>query len=127
MGWPDLELLARTWLVTELPGRVVTVLPARLEESLPVTRLSRGPGADDGITDAPLLDVETFAATRAQMWQLAEQTRQLLHQMAGRAVYGHLVDTVDTATGPVWVSYENPAVHRAVASYRVAFRQIVAG
>lgn len=121
--WPDLELIAREWLAGVLPGRVVTVLPAAFEQSLPVTRIARGPGSDDGITDAPLLDVESFAADRAAMWALAEQTRQALHDLAGKAVNGALVDTVTTASGPVHVDYGNPAVERAVASYRVALRR----
>lgn len=122
--WPDLELVAYTYLSSVLAARVVTVLPSNLETELPVVRVARGPGSDDGITDSPLLDVEAFAATRGQMWDLAEQARQAIHALAGTATGGALVDSVSTATGPTWVSYENPAVQRAVASYRMALRQI---
>lgn len=122
-GWPDVELLVRSYLAGILPGRVVTRLPGNLEEVVPVTRIMRGPGGDDGVTDEPMLDVETFAGDRAGMWTLAEQTRQALHGLAGAAVDGALIDTVTTATGPVWVDYENPAVERAVASYRIGLRR----
>lgn len=123
MAWPDLELLAVTYLSDQLGVRVVTVLPADLADHLPLIRVARGPGDDDKVTDSPLLDVETFAADRGGMWDLAEDTRQALHALAGRAVDGKLVDTVTTATGPTWVEYGNPAAHRAVASYRFALRQ----
>jgi hypothetical protein len=122
--WPDVEATVRGYLAGVLAGRVVTVLPSQLEASLPVTRVTRGPGSDDGVTDGPLLDVETFAATRGAMWDLAEETRQALHKLAGKAHGGVLVDTVTTAVGPVYVDYGNPAVQRAVASYRLALRQI---
>lgn len=123
MSWPDVEKVATTYLRGLIAGRVVTRLPSDLEAVLPVTRVTRGPGSDDGITDGPLLDVESFAADRGAMWTLAEETRQALHALAGQAVDGVLVDSVTTATGPVRVDYENPAVERAVASYRLALRQ----
>jgi hypothetical protein len=121
--WPDVEATVRGYLAATVTGRVVTILPAQLEDSLPVTRILRGPGGDDGITDSPLVDVETFAASRAAMWELAEQTRQALHGLAGKAYGGVLVDSVQTASGPTWVDYGNVRVHRAVASYRLALRQ----
>jgi hypothetical protein len=121
--WPNVELVVRAHLATALNGRVVTVLPATLEDQLPVTRVTRGPGSDDGVTDSPLIDVETFAATRTAMWTLAEQTRQALHDLAGTSVDGVLFDSVRTASGPVWVDYENRKVQRAVASYRVTLRR----
>jgi hypothetical protein len=113
----------RAGLTGTIPGRVVTRLPSRFEENLPVTRLARGPGSDDGVTDTPLLDVETFGANELEMWELAEATRQRLHQLAGTTIGGVLIDSVETATGPVEVDYGNPAVFRAVASYRVALRR----
>lgn len=121
--WPDLEMTVGSGLRGVIPGRVVTRLPANLESVLPVTRVTRGPGSDDGVTDAPLVDVETFAGDRVTMWQVAEQTRQALHALAGTVVNGVLIDAVSTATGPVPVDYENPAVERAVASYRVELRR----
>ena len=122
--WPDIELVVGTWLRASLPtARVVTKLPATLETAMPLVWVARGPGSDDGITDSPLVDVAAFAATRAGMWQLAEDARQAMHELAGKVVAGDLVDTVDTAVGPVWLDYENDAVNRAVASYRLALRR----
>ena len=101
MRWPDVELLAVRHFGASLTARVVTVLPSNLEAEIAehggVIRVTRGPGSDNKITDAPLLDVEVFTATRAQMWDLAEDAREAAHALAGIAVGGALVDTVNTA------------------------------
>jgi hypothetical protein len=121
--WPNAERTIRAYLATQLPGRVVNELPGQFEDQLPVTRVTLGPGTDDGVTDAPLVDVESFGADRAAMWTLAEQARQALHALAGHAHDGVLVDSVTTATRPSYVDYGNPKVRRAVASYRVTLRR----
>jgi hypothetical protein len=121
--WPNVERTVGNYLASVIEGRVVAVLPARLEESLPVTRLTVASGDDDGITDSVLLDVETFGSSRFFMWELAEETRQAMLGLSGRAVDGELVDTVRTAVRPYPLDYGNPKVHRAVASYRLALRQ----
>lgn len=126
MRWADTEKLAVAHLTSELGVRVVTKLPARFEADMPVIRVSRGPGSDDGITDSHLIDVEVFAASAGPMWQLAEDARQAMLRLAGRAVNGALVDTVATAASPTRDDYENPAVERAVASYRLSLRQYAA-
>lgn len=124
MRWPDLHKLAVVHFTASLSGVwVSTRVPADLEERLPALRVIRGPGDDDGITDAPLLDVESFAASEGAVWGLAEDARQAAHALAGSAVSGALVDSVTTATGPVYLDYGNPAVWRVVASYRVQFRK----
>lgn len=121
--WPDLVLVARPVLLEALPGKVGTKVPDKVETKLPFTRITRGPGSDDGITDTPLLDVETFAGSSEDAFSMAEDARQAMLGLPGRAVEGALVDTVRTAVGPVEADYGNPAVVRVVASYRVAFRK----
>lgn len=121
MRWPDIEKLAVSYLEAALGVRVATRIPGDLSGSF--VRVIRGPGSDDGITDAPLLDVETFAPNQPAAYALAEDAREALHALAGKAVNGALVDTVDTATGPVRLDYGNPSVERYVASYRLNLRQ----
>jgi hypothetical protein len=118
----DIEALAVAYLRSALDVRVSTELPAKLEASLPMLRVTRGPGSDDKLNDRPLLDVEAFAADRAGMWSLADRARVALHDLAGRKALGRLVDTVETVTTPTFVDYENPAVRRAVATYRLVLR-----
>lgn len=86
-------------------------------------RVSRGPGSDDGTTDAPLVDVETFAGRRMSAAEAAEAARQAMLALTGRSVAGVLIDRVATASGPTWLDYRNPAVQRYVASYRVELRR----
>jgi hypothetical protein len=121
--WPDIQRLAVAYLTSALGVRVATRTPAELETNMPMIRVRRGPGADDGITDSPLLDVEAFAATEQAAWELAEDARQAVHELDGKAVDGALVDDVTTATAPVAVDWGSPAVHRFVASYRLNLRR----
>lgn len=121
--WADVEKVVTGHLRAVTGVRVVTRLPADLTGAMPLHRVTRGPGGDDDVTDAPLVDVETFAADRAGMWTAAEDAREAMHSLSGAASGGALVDTVTTAGGPQWVDYENPAVQRAVASYRLTQRR----
>ena len=124
-SWPHLEKLATTHLTAVTGKRTATKTPSNLD-TLAVQgfyRVSRGPGSDDGVTDFPLLDIESFGTTETQAWELAEGARQAVHQLRGKAVNGVLVDTVSTAIGPVLLDWGNPGIQRYVASYRFAFRQ----
>lgn len=126
MRWAYVDLVVRAHLLADLPSprpRVVTRTPADLESQMPLVRVQRGPGTDDGVTDEPLIDIDVFAADDDQMWKLAEDVRESMHRLAGRAVGGKLVDTVRTATAPTALDWGNPAIHRAVASYRLAQRK----
>jgi hypothetical protein len=123
MRWADVELTVITHLRAVTGARVVSRLPANLTDVMPVVRVTRGPGTDDGVTDAPLVDVEVFAGNVDTMWPLAEDVREAMHDLRGRAIDGALIDNVTTATAPVHLDYENPAVQRAVASYRLAQRK----
>ena len=63
--WPDVQQLAVAYL-TAAPGpQWSTRSPADVRRPARCVRVTRGPGTDDGITDSPLLDVETFARHRA--------------------------------------------------------------
>lgn len=123
-SWPHLEKLAVNALSN---GDVIaaTKTPDDLLEQAATGfhRVTRGPGTDNGVTDSPLLDVESFATTETSAWELAESARQTVLKLRGRAVNGVLVDTVSTASGPVLVDWGNPGIYRYVASYRFAFRQ----
>lgn len=118
----DVEAVVVTHL-TATVGATSTALPGDLEGSLPRTRVAVGGGSDDGVTDEALVDVESFADTRAGAADLAEDSRQAMLGLAASTAGGPLVDWVRTATRPVWVDYKNPAVHRFVATYRVALRR----
>lgn len=121
--WPDVQALAYAYLSTALAVRVATKVPGDVETLPGFVRVARGPGSDDGVTDSPLLDVEAFAPTESEAWDLAELAREAMHNLTGSAVNGVLVDSVSTSTAPARVDYGNPAVERFVASYRLHLRK----
>lgn len=124
MSWPILEALAVSWLSERLGVGVSTDLPRDIETRHPggFVRVTRGPGSDDGISDEPLLDVEAFHPDRVEAARLAQDARTAVHAMRASLVAGHLIDTVETASGPSWVHY-GPNVERYVASYRLSYRR----
>ncbi|MEV6124847.1 hypothetical protein AB0M23_30805 [Streptomyces sp. NPDC052077] len=121
--WPDMELAVIKGVRARLAGpRVTDEVPARVETLVPVVVVRVAGGADDHISDTVTVDVESFGADRAAMWQLAEQARQAVHALAATMAGGVVIDTVDTEQRPVEIPYGNPGVRRAVAVYRLTTR-----
>jgi hypothetical protein len=122
--WPDIEKALVAYLRTETGGkRVGNLVPSDVETLPAFIRIARGPGADDLVTDAPSVDVETFAPKYGDAANLAEDVRQIFHALIGRRIGPVLIDRVRTILSPSWVDYRNPATNRFVASYRIEFRQ----
>lgn len=125
--WGDVQKVGIVALTTATGKRAASKTPSDLQAVIAADggffRVRRGPGADDGVTDEPLLDVEAFAGTEQAAWNLAEDARQAIHALGGQVIDGVLIDSVSTATGPVSVDWGNPAIERFVASYRLALRQ----
>ncbi|MEU1152638.1 hypothetical protein ABZ369_06415 [Streptomyces sp. NPDC005918] len=121
---PDIEYAATLWLRARHPGvRVVNELPSTLEQVMPLLLVAVVPGGgDDGVSGTAVLDVQTFAATRTLMWQLADGAHESMLAMRGQLAGGLAVDDVETSLLPGFVTYNNPAVRRAVASYRLTRR-----
>ncbi|WXW93148.1 tail terminator [Arthrobacter phage BrayBeast] len=123
MSWPSIEKALVAGLRADLGVQVGTKVPPDVETREKFIRVARGPGSDDMITDAPLVDVECFSNVYGTADTLSEDVRQWFHALNGRKVAGVLVDRVRTAAAPAWVDYLNPATNRFVASYRLEFRQ----
>ena len=122
MVWPILEPELVKHLSAELGVRAGTRVPSDIDGLPGFVRVARGPGTDDGLTDSPLVDVETFAPTEIGAARLAEQARGVFHALkGGRRLAGILVDSVATATGPAALQY-SPTISRYVASYRLHYR-----
>ncbi|MDX2538584.1 hypothetical protein [Streptomyces scabiei] len=124
LDWGDVEQAAALWLRGRHTGvRVVNELPADLEKKLPLVQVQVTPGGgEDGTTGVTLLDVETFAATRTGMWDLARAVHTSMLALAGEYADGLVIDTVSTDARPAPVPYGNPALRRAVATYRLTSR-----
>jgi len=122
--WPDIEKALVSYIRDATGGkRTGTKIPGDVEALPEFIRITRGPGTDDTVTDAPTVDVETFMPDRGSAAGLAEDVRQLFHALPGRRIGPVLVDRVRTTMSPSWVDYSNPATNRFVASYRIEYRQ----
>jgi hypothetical protein len=118
---PDIEALLVAYLTDRTGTRTVTDLPADLDEILPVYRVACAGGGDDGFRlDRSIVDLDSFAATRAAAAAKADEARELLltdlhtvPQPTG------VVTGVRTITKPRWVPDPNPNLRRFTASYAV--------
>lgn len=120
-AYGDIERLLTSWLAQQLAVRVVTDLPANLDDVLPLVQVTRYGGGDDVISlDRPLVDVDCYAATRGAAYELAQRVRDAVRfALPGRVVDSVLVCRVDTLSGPVWRPYENATLRRFGASYQI--------
>lgn len=123
MSWPSVAKALVAGVRAGLDVQCGTKVPDNVETLEKFVRIARGPGSDDMITDAPLVDVECFSNDYTTAETLAEDVRQWFHALNGRTVGLVLVDRVRTAAAPQWVDYRNPGTNRFVASYRIEFRQ----
>lgn len=116
-----------TDLVTN-PADVGTVIPSDLQTRLAagrkVIRVRVIGGSDDRISDHPRVDIETFAATRADAKSLAETIRQRLISGGHRTAHG-VIDHVATEVVPQEIPYDDPAIRRWSATYRLTARRRV--
>ncbi|MCF0087164.1 MULTISPECIES: hypothetical protein [unclassified Streptomyces] len=125
LDWGDVEQAVALWLRFRHSGvRVVNELPADLEKKLPLLQVQVTPGGGDtgGVDGETLVDVDAFAGTRTQMWDLARAARTSMLALAGQYIGGLVIDTVSTDVRPAPVDYGNPALRRAVATYRLTSR-----
>lgn len=123
MSWPSTSKAIVAGIRSDLSVQCGTKIPGNVETLAKFVRIARGPGTDDLVTDAPLVDVECFSTDYGTAEALAEDVRQWFHALNGRRVGDVLVDRSRTSTAPQWVDYINPATNRFVASYRLEFRQ----
>lgn len=122
------ETVLTTWLKAAFPlARVVTELPANLATVVPCIQVTRFGGGDDVITlDAAHIDIDCYAVDRTTARDLAEQIRTSLRfQLPGQIVAGGTVAQVSTIAAPSWTPYDNTALRRFVASYRVVIHSHV--
>lgn len=118
----DIEALLVAWLQESIEDVTAsTETPADLDDNLPWLLVRRTGGPYDGFRlDQPQVDIAVFAATGPDASALAAQVQVLLHQQLARTKTGTaVVSKVDTISGPHWVPYDNPAMRRYEASYRL--------
>lgn len=124
VGSVDVELDLIGWLQAKAgPGVVVRdEVDNNLLNELPTVQVQRLPaGGDDGFRlDRALVDIDVYAATRADAVDLAKLIRGwLMTELAGsktsRAVYGRITSSPPPAVRP----YENTGLRRVGATYQI--------
>lgn len=124
--FPDIELALITGFKAKLVSTAgqVTVkneTPSNLEDALPFVAVSVLDDSDDDFTRRAQVDVDVYAATRADGYALSEQVRGLLK--ASARLGGVTIDRVLTTSGPKRVPWDNPGVRRFFATYRISTRR----
>ena len=120
--FPDIELaVCRLILPLESVQATGVVTPEDLAEHLVFARVVRIGGGSALITDAALVDVDVFGATRDAARDAAEDIRQLL--IAGmNHSDGVTVDRVDVISGPTERPWSDE-IRRWHTAYRVSARR----
>lgn len=105
---------------------VGSAIPVALKDALPFIRLGWLAGADDGVTEYGVLDVEVFDLRGDDARLLAQNAREVLRPLPGRKPPrsgSFIVDTLDTQRGPTRLEWVDPKIRRYYASYRVSVRR----
>ena len=125
-AWPDVhDVLFHLFddLVADAESQVVgPMLPADLQDRLPLLRVRGIGGSDDRITDRTRVDVEAYAADYPTARDLAEAARQRLLAYPHMTEAGH-IDRVETESRPAEIPHDDQAVRLVAATYRISFRR----
>lgn len=117
----DPEALIRGWLSGQgLGARIVTDLPAKFEETLPVVQVTAIGGAStwrpwngvQPLARQPRMDIDCFATSRAAASDLAAAVEAAVFAARGHGSEWGQVKDVSDSTGPVWRPDYNPNVRR---------------
>lgn len=117
----DVEAGLVAWLQARFAGdRAVTELPADLSTGR-VVRVMRISGGDrDLVIDDAIVDVDCYAATRAESRSFAEQVRAaIVYDLPGTVIPGGVVARVNTGVGPRWIPWDDLNVRRFGATYQI--------
>ncbi|WP_067839682.1 hypothetical protein [Nocardia lijiangensis] len=109
-------------LITLLTPIVPTVKSRRPGQRLPYTVVRRIGGAEDGITDRPIVRVDTYADTDEQAERIKEACRQRITESGGTLAGDVLIDTAREITGGQDGPSLDPTDRRLTAVYQLTFR-----
>lgn len=122
VGSVDIELELIGWLQARLGEGVVVrdELDNNLLAELPTVQVEVVGGDDDGFRlDRALVDVNVYAATRAEAIALATTVHTLLQELRGSTTAAAVFGSVRALTRPVARPYENVALRRVGATYQI--------
>jgi hypothetical protein len=124
VGSVDVELEVIVWLRARLDPDVVVrdETDNNLLNELPTVQVQRIPsGGDDGIRlDRAFIDIDVYAATRAEAIGLSATIRGLLlTELRGTSTEAAVFSRVGTISAPGVRPYENTALRRVGAVYEI--------
>lgn len=88
-----------------------------------LVRVERIGGVRSSFEDRPLLQIDSFGATRALGYALSEQIDQFMLATPIR-LSAAIIDTVSVSVAPRRAPWDNDNIHRRSASYRATLRRI---
>ncbi len=126
--FPDAELVLQAWIRGMTLGatvRVVTDLPADLDAALPVVQVTRIGGAmvHPALLDGPRMDVDVYAASRAQASEIARKIAGKVHTLRGQAGGGAVITDVREEIGVGWRPDLNDRIRRFGFVVRLILRR----
>lgn len=126
--WPSIEKILVAYLPTITGGVHATVeLPHDFQNPdgpthmLPVIALDRISGAElDPRLDRPIVDIDVYAATRAQAQDIAEMIRtDFRHNLRGKVIEDAVFTRARTVVAPRELPHANPRIRRYSANYEL--------
>lgn len=127
--FPDAELVAMDLL--DPFGDTVTATPTQLPPGL--IQVERIGGADDGVTDRPLIRVTCFGVSRVAAWNMTRATQQAVLAAGGTMVTGSntaaeypkgvLIDKTRTASPPKQVPESGRGSRQIETVYEIHMRR----
>lgn len=111
-------------LIALLSPIATTVKAKRQGQPLPYNLVRRIGGAEDTITDRPIVRVDTYAHTDEQAEQIKEYCRQRITDSSCTLVDGVLIDTAREITGGQDTPAPDPSDRKQTAVYQLSFRSI---
>ena len=127
---PDVEEFTIAWLAPLGPAGAERPAGA----ALPYRMVNRITGADDLISDDPVISVHTFGASRAA----AKTAAKITHRRMLLLAYDPMNDVtlagsvlanceyLETVEGPRWEFYQDNTIWRYVARYRLGLKFVAA-
>lgn len=120
MAYPDAETV-----VCALLADIAPAITYRTEKTpKPYIFVRRVGGSEDGVTDRPIMRIETLGESRAESNTLMAQVRSRILNAACATAGGALIDATTEVAGGQQAPYFNPEDRNIVSSYRFSFRHL---
>jgi hypothetical protein len=109
----DIEMDLVEWAIAEAgytDGGSIT--PGKFDGHIPYIRVVKIGGSDNGVTDFPTLDIDSFDVDRNDVRTRLEHVRTLLAPRTRLGGSGAIIDSVRMNTSPRWLPWANDSISR---------------